>query len=201
MKRTVGTIEEFLIIKETCIFCRQPLVAVLTNSISNFGPNIADINAVLKDDKFQFRIKYDTGLVNVDVSATIDIVTDRFSYYYCNNSSPTEDILVKNAFIHMKPCVKLICEDKKCGMKYCVESDSLRLVGAGDYLRPTGIWSESFIVSGWWIANIYDNLTSNTLIFSHNRPNSDGIYCPRLDFESYPKDKLVNRIKTIVNFS
>jgi len=199
MRQIRGTITDFIAQRQICIFCQRPLTQVLTNSIGHPDQRILpDLYVTLKDQRFQFRLKYDGDWTSFDVSATIHLDDNRFSYYY--NSSPTtcNGMEIINTFIGMKPCIELLCDNQECKMHYTVQSDSLQ-IDPNTYVRPISPWLESFLLNDWYVCNLQD--LTETFIYSHSHPNTSAIQCPRLHFEDYSREKLFNRISTIVNFS
>jgi hypothetical protein len=213
MIKTFGTIEEFIKIKDKCIFCQNSLTTILTNqSINNFV-KIAELNAYVKNNKFEFVIKYDGERLNFDAFISIDIIDNKFNYYIKSGNYVKKDDVAR-IFIGMKPYIELVCENGNCDMEYYLQSDCLNCYdspNAINTIRPISLLAESFAVKDWYIYNFYhhramynayeDKQYSTTLIQSKYDPESKPLLCPRLDFEAQPKQKLIDRIKTIVVFS
>ena len=197
MIRTIGTIKEFIKIKDNCIFCDQPLTPLLTNLLGSGAPKIADIKVPLYNDQFKFRLKYPNLF---DVNIYINIKDNKFGFFlYGPSAARYED--VAHTFEDMRPCIELLCDNKNCGMEYYIQSNYID-INENNYIDPLGIFLESFSVNKLWVANCYSspNHITHTWIYSLANPNANSINAPRMDFSSYPKDRLVNRIKTIVNF-
>lgn len=200
MERIYGTIKQFIEIKDKCIFCQRPLTSLLTNLLGHMGTNIPDISAPLHNKQFEFRLKYDGEREHFDVNATINIVDDKFLWYYNKLGYSIKEETVISVFQSMKPQIELLCENKDCGLQYCLQSDPIQIIYES-HVRHIGVWLETFILDNWWICNQYSHLDKYTSIFSRQHPNAEPILCPRLDFESYSKGILINKIQTIVNFS
>jgi hypothetical protein len=204
MIRTTGTIEDFIKIRDNCIFCDQPLIPILTNLIGN-SPNIDNLKSSLHNDQFKFRLKceetfnYNTSCpVKIDVNICINIKDNKFGFFlYGASAARYED--VARVFEGMKPCIELLCDNKNCGMGYYIQSNYMD-INEDNYIDPLGIYLEAFTTGKLWIANCYTTFPGPTWIHSVSNPNAASIDIPRIDFSSYPKGKLVNRIKTIVNF-
>jgi hypothetical protein len=211
MIRTEGTIEDFIKIKDNCIFCDRPLMPILTN-LTDHSPQLGNIKAMLyKDQQFKFRLKYERdqneGEYNFnwhyesfDVDIYVNIKDNKFGFFlYGPAAARYED--VARAFENMKPCIELFCFNPNCRMGYYIQSNYMS-IGELDYIRPLGIYLEAFKTSKLWVANCYTIPSpAPTWIHSVSNPNANPIEAPRIDFSSYPKGKLINRIKTIVNFS
>jgi hypothetical protein len=201
------TIEDFIKIKDKCIFCQQFLTPILTNLFGHQIPNIPDIVSCLYNDQFQFRIKYDAFYYSFDANITIDIKDNRFISYYINASANCLDNYVTNAFLSMKPYIELVCENKECRMGYYLQS-SFVTMDDNRTIKQITLLSENFILDKWLVSNYsdyykYSNINHYTWIYprTHSSDPGNGISCPHLDFETIPKDKLINKIRTIVNFS
>jgi hypothetical protein len=200
-----GTIQDFIKIKEQCIFCFQPLSPILTNLFGHRAPSIPEIVSHLYNNQFQFRLKYDGDFSDFDVSATINIEDNRFSYYHGGYSN-IRDGAVGDVFTSMKPYVELVCENKECKMGYYLQSEFL-WVERDNSIRSVGILSEAFVLDQWWISNNYNNLTPYTCTSIFSRTHkivgqaNPPVICPRIDFEAISKEKLINKIRTIVTFS
>jgi hypothetical protein len=202
MRRLYGTIQDFINIKDRCIFCYQPLSVFLTNKMSNGQSSFPDIHAPLKDKQFQFPLKYDGERLRFDVHAILDIENHRFGFYHDSRIVGSSPVI--SVFTGLHPCIELICQNKSCDMNYHLESDSLRS-NEYDIIRPISLTLEAFLIDNWWVGNPYtttynEDYNEETWIMKQNS-FAPAIHCPRLNFEAYPKDKLISRIRTAVNFS
>src|SRR5471030_2208091 len=103
IEKKYETIEDFIKIKEKCIFCYQNLKPILTNLFGHQVPNIPDIVSSLYNNQFQFRIKYDAFHYDFDAQITINVRDNRFSFYYVKSSKNCLDSYITNAFVSMKP--------------------------------------------------------------------------------------------------
>jgi hypothetical protein len=200
------TLAEFIQIKDKCIFCKQSLSPVLANFFVGHGrPRIPDLNVLLGQDYFKFRLKYDGESLNFNVNASVNIKDNRFSFFYYNSDIVSSDRAVVSVFENMRPYVELVCQNKECGINYCLQSDFLHIdVEKGNHIKTTTLMLEALVVDNWWVANYYNAnypTCGFTWIHSRNRPDAQAISYKRLDFESFSKEKLINRIKTIVTFS
>jgi hypothetical protein len=213
MIKTFGTIADFINIKDKCIFCQNPLTPILTNQSNNTLVKIAELNAYVKNNQFQFGIKYDGDRLNFDANIAINITDNKFNYY-CRSGNYIRKDDVARIFIGMKPYIELVCENN-CDMEYYLQSDCLNCYDSPNSMtnsiRPISLLAESFSVKDWYVYNFYhsqsiynidgDKHNLNTLIQYKCDPDLEPLLCPRLDFEAQPKQKLIDRIKTIVVFS
>lgn len=193
-----NTIEDFIKIKDKCIFCHKPLKPILTNLLGNFS-QMADIYAPLQNHQFKFRLKYDGDRLNFDVNAIINTEDNKFNFFLYGPSAVTYSDVI-SVFMMMKPCIELICDNKDCGTGYYIQSNYL-VVGPLEYIRPLMIWIEAFNMDKLVIHNFYGHKDADfTRIFSKANPSIAPIIISKMNFESWAKEKLFNRIKTIVNF-
>ena len=191
------TLEDFINIRKNCIFCGGSLTPIMTNLDGSKG--IPDICAPLHGDKFQFKLKYDGERCNFDVNISIDIKSNRFSFFYYGASSATHNDVVR-VFMGINPYIELTCSNDDCEFGYYLHSDTVRL-NAEHYVKSLPLLWEAFELGDWWVCNHYDSHYPSTQVFSRNNPDSLPLAIPRIDFETTSQDKLIQKIKTFVTFS
>ena len=198
MQTKFSYVEEFLNVRECCIFCNTKLSCIFTTF---FGTKSALplIKSRHKDNKFIFDLKYTSAFVNVDTKITIDTVT---------NNVITTDIYgvdVERSLVTLEsiaPHVELQCPNKKCKMNYYLCSSSIK------FLNDKGVYKmcyfslayECFNVSKFLIRNDYGN-KSTDIFSSIGDFNHKPIMLPMIDFKAIDSDKLINKLLTMVIFS
>lgn len=198
MQETFQSIAEFIKIREHCVFCSSKLKPVLTNFI--LGVSIPIINAKVLNNKFSFNLLCTKESFSISVNVTIDIHTNILQFSILDIE---EYELAKTVFADYKPHVKLYCPSKKCKMKYNISSDVFRY----DYtsepsqlkVRPFMLYMESFVLDRLWIQNDWINNYMN--IYSQVHFNAAPIRADLLDLEEMGKEKIINRVRTLVTFS
>jgi hypothetical protein len=195
IKTYFNTIEDFIKIRDNCIFCNQKLDAILTtySSIgppSNHGAILANINSKLVDDKFNFRIKYTSISQNVDTKGWIDIKNN------CHIDESSDEIL--SLFADMMPHIDLQCN--KCKMNYYLSGASLRFDNP-PLVNPFILFAEGFNIGNLIILNTWNTQTN---IYNKNNltllTKSPGIQLPFIPFDSINKDVLINKVQTYATF-
>lgn len=198
------SIEDFLAIKDTCIFCQSKLQAILINfntigSGTNYIPNL---KGKLIDDKFIFNLKYVTAEIYVHVNGALDIKTGDLDFTYAPNDkhaiyTPLSEAIV--VFNSLMPHIELQCS----GCKYNYYLSTNVLVCDNNIIpvkiKPFFLYMECFNLDNLWIQN--DLTCKHTNIFSSINENVSPIKIPMIKFDSLEKEKLFNKIRTLVTFS
>jgi len=169
------------------------------------------IKAKVKDDAFSFNIKYCSVGINIDIMASVNIHTNNVIF----DVPPSfyEDVISKpkliDIFEGLMPHVQLRCVNKNCNMNYYSCSDNLKCVcpswhtGYLDWsnikIEPFFEYYESCNVDKFWVQN--DIIYGVTRIISTANSQLNPIVIAPIDFNAFDKDKLKNRIMTIVTFS
>jgi hypothetical protein len=202
------TLQDFVYLQDKCIFCQSPLKIELTNGLQVDSIRLPDICAPLKNNQFTFKLKYDGERLHFDVGVCINLINNKFSFFYYGLDIATHKE-VADALMSLSPQIELLCQNKECHSNYCLRSKSLEIDGNAN-LKLTCLAMEMFSLSHWQVCNYYPPIygLDSTLIFSiesylYDRYTnfSNAIKCDRIDFESMPPEKLVNRLRTIVTFS
>ena len=203
-----NTIEDFVKCKETCVFCNTPLKVVVTNYVGVSGQGIPIINAPLKNDRFEFKIKHTTASFEVKADVFIFIqnntlIFDNFNNF--NSQTPSVDErLVKQVFEDYGPHFELYCPSKKCGLGYFLAGWPLKIkknhpVEGMWYIEPFSMFTENVRVGSYVVANNWETKLSS--IYSRKNIDAKPIVVPMVDFSTMNKEKLITRIKTLVTFS
>jgi len=207
MQGTFQSIADFLKIKDQCVFCKSKMKNTLTNF--TLGPdNIPLINAKSLDDRFLFEIGYVTGSYTLAASTSVDINTNILNFNLTTpvalNGYGIEYMMAKTVFENHKPHIELYCPNKKCKMKYGIQSDVFRIDRLDDSLsrfkiRPFILYMESFVLDKLWVQN--DWINTCTYIYAQNNLNIEPIKVDLLNLEEMGKEKIINRVRTLVTFS
>lgn len=196
MQTKFNYIEEFLSIRDRCIFCNTKLDFVFTNY---FGvePSLPLIKAKWKDNSFSFDFKYTTfsgdtdNFINIDTKHNVITLSGQHKLYAIRQLS------------ELSPHVELQCLNRKCKMNYylCSSIFKFREEEIDDYrVNPIKLEYESFNISKYWVKNDYFNKTTD--IFSTlDDYNHKPIIVPMIDIHSMSGDKIKNKILTLITFS
>jgi hypothetical protein len=195
---------DFLKCRESCFFCGSRLKCRLSNFIGIGDNTLPIINAPLKDSKFLFDISYTSPTFTIKAEGAIDSRTNAMIFIMKSFDTGTpnlDETFVKQVFIDMKPHIQLYCPKKKCPYQYTVASNFFHAgtIKHGWLILPFKMYYESFVLGNLWIQNDYANNCTN--IHSRSKEQADPLIVPLQDFELMGKDKLVNRIRTLVTFS
>jgi hypothetical protein len=200
MQRICTSIDEFSKIRENCVFCHTKLKPTITNFI--IGSTIPVIRAKLKNDEWMFVMLCTNESFSITVNVSINSHTNELQFLI--NAPDTEDYeKAKGVLNDYMPHMKLACPNKKCKMKYSIQSDVFRLDPTPDpstyKIRPIILYMESFYLDRLWIQNEW--LKNRMFIYSQTNINADSIKADLLNLEDMGQDKIVNRIRTLVTFS
>jgi len=208
MKNSFPNISEFVYVRDSCVFCGTKLKITLTNYILNGGTTL--FKSVLNKNQFNFGIKYWTAPSIVDVSCSIDINTNDFTFKRGPiNTADTDHII--ETFEMYKPHIVLSCPNKEC-MNYSIHSNFLTCSHCKvsekyiekDFvefvtIRPFLMYFESVNVGKYWVQSDY--IYNTTRIISISNPDGEPIETPFMNFETFDSNKLKNRVLTIVTFT
>lgn len=200
------TIAGFTKCRETCVFCNTTLRIILTNYVGVSGQGIPIINAPLKNDRFEFKIKHTTPSFEVKSDVFISTTNNALIFEnFTNGEMPAiDDNLAKQVFEDYGPHFELYCPSKKCGLGYYIASWPIKLkkvhpvVGMW-YIEPFAVFTENVKVGNYVVANNWESKLSN--IYSRKNIDAKPIVVPMVDFSTMNKEKLITRIKTLVTFS
>lgn len=198
------SILEFTKAKEKCLFCGIALRASLTNFIGVHKNGLPYLNVTIDRARFPFEIKHTTQSYDVRAQCVIDIVTNKMVLTVPDSNTPSIDQQVaKQAFIELKPHIELHCPNQKCKNRYTLSSyilDAQKIPGTVAWqIPPLKLFLESFKTNKLVVQN--DWIKRDTNIYSIANEDADPIKVPFMDFEAMGKDKLLNRVQTLVTFS
>lgn len=189
------TIKDFINSQKECIFCHYSLSPILTNFLGvHRGLKISDLNSVLTGELFMFKVEIQSSSKKLIEDCSINIST---------NELISSNIIRASDLRCLGPHVELQCRNKQCKYNYYVSSSILSFKLLEDeskrYVNQIIIDMECFNIPKLWIQN--DRISNLTRIFSTKEPDIPPIEIPLILFDEIEKDKLINKIKTVVNFS
>ena len=201
-KEYFNAIDGFVKIRDKCPFCQHDITVRLRNFVSGPGNGkLSTINSRLVSDHFVFDFQYVSYSTTIKSKGTINALTNYVSfdldYDVCTEFDADKVI---ESFDSICPHVELSCENKACKMEYYLASSIFRfekLSGFTALVKPMSLEFESCNVGKLWIQN--DPSRQITKIYT--RGNEQPMQTQYLDFDLFGKDKLINRIKTLVVFS
>ena len=206
MTDKLPSIPEFAKLRPECVFCQIPMNVTLTNFIGLTRSGLPLIRAPLTDGKINCVIDHTTATFSVkaDVSIDIDKNVLQFSDYTNGEMPSIDEYLVRQTFEDFQPYIELHCSSKKCGLKYHICSGSIRLTKLPETngawtINPLRFLSENVILKKYVITNHSHAKVSR--IYSRSNPDAGAIETPLIDFSTMDKERLINRIQTIVTFS
>lgn len=227
--KTLTNLDSFIKIKKACPFCHTTLVPILTNfeevswatepqPVTTFNQSItrmsdkyvyvSNVNTTLTHGSFAFDLKIGSDLSKV-------LITTHGNIARAQGSIEINPLLT--ALDMLKLHVELQCLYSSCDVEYYVSSMPLDFYLTQDLkldddfysgivqhedtirFRDVKLWMEAFSYNHLWVQNDWDEKVMR--IFARNKPNSIPLKYDILDLESMPKQKIINRIQTMVNFS
>lgn len=206
MQKKFVSILDFTKLKEKCLFCQGPLQACLTNFLGVRKGGLPDLNvSLVNNGRFSFGLRRTTESYDVQATATIDIVNNKLVFTLARDSEMPylDQQVVKQAFIEMKPYVELHCVNKGCKYGYSLTSyyvhDLTKEAGTTAWsIPPLRLFLESFVAGKSVVRN--DWIIETTNIYSLHNENAEPIKTSFMDFEAMGKDKLLNRVSTLITF-
>lgn len=202
MTQVFNSIEDFTKVRTHCVFCQQPLVPELSNFSGASFKSIPLFTAQVKDNVFDFHLKFSSFEHSIDTVGRLNIITGKLEFdEYSGFGEPHSNYpnIEVDVFISLSPYVSLNCENTKCKMNYYAASDILKIDSENHVIKPVTFNWEAFNYKKFWVQNDWVNM--KTLIHSINNQESEPIKNPLIDFREYDKEKLLTRIKTLVTFS
>lgn len=189
------TLNDFISFRKECVFCNKTLIPILTNFVgANRGLKISDINVPLTKNNFVFKLKIHSTSMSIEEDCSINIHTNEFITGCDLNFSD---------FQCLGPHIELQCRNISCKYNYYLSSSILSSKLQDNcnkqYINTVIVDMECCNIPKFWIQNDYvDHLTR---IFSTKESGVSPIETSFIIFNKLEKDKLINKIKTIVNFS
>lgn len=212
-------IKDFTTIKEKCIFCDTPLIFVLTNWFGVNKPGLPLINSSLKNDCFNFKFKYNSPSANINTEGSLNVITNIVTFrdpskFPLTVSNPVD--VMANVLGSLHPHVELQCNNRKCKMNYYVSSDAFafhihRMNPENDesfnpdtdtvFVKPFPLLMECFTIKNLWIQTNYIDKTTMIAILDEGATPDKSVIVPQLNFDNLSKEKIINKVKTMVTFS
>jgi len=205
------SITEFVNFRKNCIFCQRPLRVSLNNFLGIDG--VTSIDSVLVGRYFNFTMEYSSRYTNYKTKVAVNIDADQSTLlfdYKPDTKGDKVDVAigeyeVKERFEDLNPLLVSECTSQECGMGYYLCSNALKLPWCLSTVEK--IWKigdfhvliEGFKTKSSVIQN--DMVRGETMIYSAERETDPLIVFPMIDFKSMNKERLINRIQTIVTFS
>jgi|SRR6185436_17365373 len=189
-------IQDLLEYKKYCSICDYPLLAILKDRSSG----IPNINVKLNKNIFKFRLQYTSASDYLNEICILNVDTNELSILNKDNDLLIIPV-VERIFGYACVAVELHCVNNKCKYNYYVCTTFLKPIANKDIIiiNPILIDIDCYNISHFWIQNDYLNKITN--IFSTSKPQNKPISVPLLEIDPNNKNKIFNRIKTIVNFS
>lgn len=193
------TVQEFTKFKEACFFCQEKLKVKL----SSFHGNPPRINAPLKNGELSFKLSHVTQEYELEAKGVLDIRTNALVFRTGGDTPSIDNNLALEIFENQRPTIELYCTNSKCKYQYHICTSPLRCISAAKEkpwaVKHPRLWFEGYVEKNIVVHN--DHLLGKTMIYVRNNEFADPITIPILDWEAMGKDKLLNRIKTLVTFS
>jgi len=204
-----NNVREFIDHRNTCIFCKTPLIFRLTNYVLNFPiGKIPVLYSKIEEDLCTFKFAYTAPNINVKATGHLDVSTNILSFDMAADSNYEDrnanDFDMVEIFEQFKPYVELCCRNKTCKTNYYLASDVLSCiphVSKRNHLKIPGflLFYEACNLDKYWIQN--DWITGATYIVSKSNPTGEPMKIAQLNFDDFDKAKLEKRICTLVTFS
>lgn len=179
---------------------------VLTNFIGLTDGSLPSIKAPLIDNKFSFKIYHTTSRFEIRADVIVDANANVLVFEnFTNGELPSiDEFVVRQTFEDYRPYVEIYCPNKKCGLMYHLWGGQIKLkkvasVSGAWIIEPFNLVLEGVKVKHYIVHNIVGE--KKTCIYSVRNPSARPIETARMDFSSFNKDRLTNRIQTIVTFS
>ena len=206
MQKLFDTILDFTKLRDKCLFCESPLHASLTNYINpREGGLLPVLSASINSGRVAFQIKHTTQSYDIKADGVIDITDNTLVFALPQDSEMPylDQHVTKQAFTELRPHIQLACNNSKCKNKYALSSynlNSVRLAHVNAWqILPLRLFLETFRAGNLLVRN--DWLAEQTLIYSYLNEDADPMKVSFMDFNSMSKEKLLNRISTLVTFS
>lgn len=191
MRQYFETIKDFISIKDECPFCSHKLVPILTNY--TFQNKIPLVNSKLNNDQFTFNFKYNSYNLDIISKGNLDINSNLLNFDIDESSTENAHEHIEGAFLNLYPHIELSCINRKCKTNYYISSSIF--YSFNFKIFPVSIADECCNLSSYFILNPSSKDYSNIYTKNNNTP----IQTQYIDFNT-DKDKIINRIKTIIAF-
>lgn len=159
----------------------------------------------VKQHKFTFTAKDEVG--DPDTIITVDPKENTMVIDLADalkRDLPEIDVYdYQEFFLDDPPQLENICTNKKCKSEYYLMSllqlDRTPKVQGGLTIRPIDLLLEGFRTGNYTVMTDYE--LKHTKIYSARKTEADPIVLPMMDFSNMSKDRIINRVKTLVTFS
>lgn len=197
-----NTIKELIDQQQSCPICGSSLTAFLKERARNKEnipkKQIYSINSKFKNKQFEFKLDYNSFDMNINKSVTLD-ENNVIMFSLPAQADDINDAM--SVLIKLFLSIEMHCLNKKCDNNYYIMTSILKPEynsGLGLHFIPFFMDWECFNIKHLWVQN--DHTSQITRIY-----NTDSISTPPITTSFLPisilnKEKIFNRIQTIVNF-
>lgn len=204
MSKFFKSITDFIQHQSECVFCQQPLHAELTNYVGLRGNDLPILNVEIANcQPIYFRLRHTTENYHVEAEVDIDLTNNYLSFCMPQTETPFVDRnLALQAFDDLKPFIDLYCANPACKYGYHVSSDNLFIQGLPNAnnqwtIEPIKLYLEGFKTPLYKVLS--DCFRRETYIYVDDV--SVPIKTAQLNFQEMGKNKLLNRLNTIVLYT
>ena len=198
MQLKFSQIHAFTGVKDKCIFCDASLDLVYTTFFGVYKPGIPLIHAKEQDNAFSFKFNFNSASLDIVSVGHINTLSNRITF----ESEKNEDTEIIHALDSLSSHVELQCGNKKCKMNYYICSNVFRFTyDKGAYfVQPFELVMECF-TAGKLV--VHNDFHYDTTVVYHREDDriTQPISVPMISFDNMDKDKILNRVKTLVTFS
>ncbi len=191
-------IYDFILFKNKCPLCSGLLRPEMRSAVmysyfykSSIQNINSDISSRLTGDDFVFKIKYTSANVSIAEKCSLNINTNTLSIDSNADKGNVRDIF--NSFIVR---FELHCTNKECKHNYYTFTNPV-ILSEQMKIENISTASEGFNLPKLWIQNDFSK--DRTYIWSKQSENSP-IIMPLIKIDPTNKDKMFNKIHTMVNF-
>ena len=203
MSKYFKSILDFTNHQTSCIFCQSTLHAELTNYCGLRGDDLPILNIEITQPILSFSLRHTTENYHVQADLEIDAANNYLSFCMPQSDTPFVDRnLALQAFDDLKPFIDLYCANEACKYGYHVASDNFFIQGAPNQnnqwtIEPIRLYLEGFKTPLYKVLN--DCFRRATYIYVDD--TSVPIKTDQLNFQEMGKNKLLNRLNTIVLYT
>lgn len=187
------------------MFCGSQLRSRLTNYTGFLDDDLPILSSHVDDNKIVFDLNHSGFAYTLKARGTIDITTHALTFeiqqHDAANTPVVDALVVRRSFLDLSPYMQLYCPKKDCPHDYQIASATLFFQGTETNftIDPVKIGYESFTTGKLWVQNYYP--LNNTYIYNKEREEAKPIITPIMNLRAMGKDRVLNRIRTLVVFS
>jgi hypothetical protein len=185
------TINDLILEKHTCPFCKHILHPNLTNLFT--GENFTNFKSNFIDNQFEFSLNYNSYSAKINTKGSIDPVTNKLSFPFSKGitSEIVADVL-ELIGIH----IQLDCVNKDCNNNYYICSNNFIYDTSTDLkIKSFSLYYDAYNVKKYWVQNDWAYNVTNIV------KDQELIQVPILNLNNLTLNQLESKIKTIVNLS